>query len=80
VKKREKMRNRNEPAHRDHFWSGFVFGAAIGGTLGVLLASELGRTAREKLETAVIDVCGRMNGTTESPDLEVEEAEEETPS
>jgi hypothetical protein len=74
------MRYRNEPPRGDHFWSGFVFGAAIGGTLGVFLVTELGRTAREKLELAVIDVRGRMNGTTDSPDLEVEEAEEETPS
>ncbi|MEE2754577.1 MAG: YtxH domain-containing protein [Candidatus Latescibacterota bacterium] len=72
------MRYRNEPQGRDHFWSGFVFGVAIGGSLGVFLATELGRATREKLELAVIDVRGRMNGTTDSPDLEVEEAEEET--
>ena len=72
------MRYRNEPQGRDHFWSGFVFGVAIGGSLGVFLATELGRATREKLELAVIDVRGRLNGTTDSPYLEVEEAEEET--
>lgn len=74
------MRYREENVHSGHFWSGFVFWAAIGGTFGVLLATELGRTAREKLEMAVIDVRGRMNGVPDTPDLEVEEAEEETPS
>lgn len=68
---------RREPVS-NHFWSGFVFGAALGGALGIALATELGRTAREKLETAVIDVRGRLNGTTEQPDLEVEETEEES--
>ena len=73
------MRYRNEPKS-DHFWSGFVFGAALGGAVGVLLATELGRTAREKLETAVIDIRGRLNGVADTPDLEVEEAEEESSS
>lgn len=70
---------RREPVS-DHFWSGFVVGATLGGALGVMLATELGRTAREKLEMAVIDVRGRLNGVSETPDLEVEEAEEERPS
>ena len=69
------MRYPKEPKP-DHFWSGFVFGAAIGGALGVLLATESGRTARERLETAVIDIRGRLNGVADTPDLEVEEAEE----
>ena len=67
---------RREPVS-DHFWSGFVIGAALGGALGVVFATELGRTARERLETAVIDVRGRLNGVTDAPDLEIEEAEEE---
>ena len=71
------MRYRKEPVS-DRFWSGFVFGAALGATLGVMLATELGRTAREKLETAVIDIRGRLNGVSDTPDLEVEEAEEES--
>ena len=74
-----RYRREREPVS-DHFWSGFVFGAALGGALGVMLATELGRTSREKLETAVIDVRGRLNGVPETPDLEVEEAEEEHPS
>jgi hypothetical protein len=74
------MRYRRNHEVSDHFWSGFVFGAAVGGALGVLLGTELGRTAREKLETAVIDVRGRLNGVADAPDLEVEEAEEESPS
>ena len=73
------MRYRQEPSS-DHFWSGFVLGAALGGAIGVMLATEMGRTAREKLETAVVDVRGRLNGIPEAPDLEVEEAEEESPS
>ena len=71
------MRYRKEPVS-NHFWSGFVFGATLGGALGLMLASELGRTAREKLETAVTDVRGRLNGVADAPDLEVEEAEEES--
>ena len=70
------MRYRREP-ESDHFWSGFVFGAVVGGALGVMLATELGRTARGKLETAVIDVRGRLNGAADTPNLKVEEAEEE---
>ena len=73
------MRYRREPVSA-HFWSGFVFGAAVGGELGVMLATELGLTSREKLETAVIDVRGRLNGVADTPDLEVEEAEEESSS
>ncbi len=73
------MRYRQEPSS-DHFWSGFVLGAALGGAIGVMLATEMGRTAREKLETAVVDVRGQLNGIPEAPDLEVEEAEEESPS
>jgi gas vesicle protein len=69
------MRYREVPKP-DHFWSGFVFGAALGGALGVLLTTESGRTARERLGTAVIDIRGRLNGVADTPDLEVEEAEE----
>lgn len=70
---------RREPVS-DHFWSGFTVGAVIGGALGVMLATELGRSARERLEMAVVDVRSRLNGASETPDLEVEEAEEESPS
>ncbi len=73
------MRYRKGPVS-NHFWSGFVFGAAFGGALGLMMATELGKTAREKLETAVTDVRGRLNGIADAPDLEVEEAEKESPS
>ena len=69
------MRYRREPT-TDHFWSGFVVGAARGGVVGVVLATELGRRAHERLETAVVDVRSRLTGVAETPDLEVEEAEE----
>ena len=73
------MRYLKGPEVRDHFWSGFMIGATLGGAVGVFLATELGRSARERLETAVIDVRGRLNGVAATPDLEVEEAEEESP-
>ena len=73
------MRYRREP-QSSHFWSGFLFGAAVGSAVGIALASELGRAARDRLETAVLDVRERLNGVAESPDLKVEEAEEERPS
>ena len=68
---------------RDPFWSGFFAGAIVGGLVGVLFGTEVGRSARRRLELAVDDVRGRFNGRgATSPELEVHEtsAQEERPS
>ncbi len=50
---------------RDLFWAGFVTGAVVGGALGIMLASEIGRDAYRQMEVALQDVRKRLNGKPE---------------
>lgn len=72
------MRHRQSHQSSDHFWAGFLTGALAGGVVGVIFGTEVGRGARERLETALSDVRGRWNGHSgASPDLEVQPPSEE---
>ena len=53
---------RREETRSDLFWTGFPAGAAIGGAVGALMASELGRRALAHVEDAARDMQGRYNG------------------
>jgi hypothetical protein len=58
---------RREEAPNNLFWTGFLAGAAIGGVLGGLLASELGKRALAHVEEAAKDLQGRYNGRATTP-------------
>ncbi len=62
---------RTREIHKDLFWAGFLTGVIVGGTLGVLLGSEVGKSTRDRLERAAREVRSRLNGAVGS------EAEEE---
>lgn len=51
--------------HKDLFWAGFLAGAFVGGTLGVLILSEVGQQARKRIELAADQVRSRFNGRPE---------------
>lgn len=75
------MRHRKLRESDDRFWAGFLTGAIAGGVVGLIFGTEVGRGARERLETALGDVRGRWNGHSgTSPDLEVKPPSEEQPS
>jgi len=58
--------------HRDFLWVGLLVGFAIGGMVGLLLGSELGRGTRGRLEQAAKRVRSRFNGAADSHDVPVE--------
>ncbi|MDA0746744.1 MAG: YtxH domain-containing protein [bacterium] len=62
---------RNQEEHREFFWTGFFAGAVLGGTLGVLFASEAGKRAYRQLETTVQDLQSRFNGKVPAQDPQV---------
>ncbi|MCZ6632526.1 MAG: YtxH domain-containing protein [bacterium] len=57
--------------HRDLFWAGFLTGMIAGGTLGVLLGSEVGRKTRKRMETAAREVRSRLNGASPPEEAQV---------
>ncbi len=61
---------RNPQVHKDFFWTGFFTGAFVGGALGVLLSSELGRRAYKQLESAAQEMRSRFNGRAASDEQE----------
>jgi gas vesicle protein len=69
----------NRQEHRNHFWSGFFAGAAVGGALGLFLASEVGRRAYQQLESAAQEMRSRLNGelTSDGQGAALEEDEQE---
>ena len=62
---------------RDLFWAGFVTGAVVGGALGVMLASEIGRNAYRQVEVALQDARNRLNGKPEPKEQAAEQPEPE---
>jgi hypothetical protein len=54
--------------HGSLFWAGFAAGAAVGGALGVLFASEIGKRALAHVEMTAKDLQGRFNGSARRPE------------
>jgi hypothetical protein len=48
--------------HKDLFWAGFIAGAAAGGLLGILLATDSGRGARDQLGRVTADLKDHIEG------------------
>jgi len=61
--------------NRDLFWAGFLTGAFVGGTLGILILSEVGQQTRKRIERAADQVRSRFNGRPESGEPEKEKPE-----
>ena len=66
--------------HKDLFWAGFLAGTIVGGTVGMLLASEVGRGTRKRLELAAQQVRSRFNGSADPDPEEAQEAAQPEPS
>jgi len=73
------MLRRHQADHKDLFWFGILVGAVIGGIAGFILGTEVGSSARHRLEIAAKRVRSRFNGSTSQSENSGEEESIENP-